>query len=99
MKTEPLRTIFLPLALAAFVAAAQAFLAGADTRGIIAAALGVLIVGAQELGRSLVSPVPAKAARAPRRRRRRAEAGYSIIEAILVVFLVAVCLIVIFHFA
>lgn len=56
--SEPIRTLLLPIALGAFVAAAQAFIAGADTRGIITAVLGALIVAGQELGRKLVTPVP-----------------------------------------
>ena len=57
MNTEPLRLYLLPLALAAFVAAAQAFIDGANTRGIIVAVLGALIVVAQELARAKVTPV------------------------------------------
>jgi hypothetical protein len=84
--SEPIRTLLIPLALAAFVAAAQAFMAGADTRAIITAALGVLIVGAQEYGRSLVTPVP----------KPTGEDGYSAIELLvgLIVFLVLVAVLV-----
>lgn len=54
---NPVRLLFSPLALLAFVAAAQAFIDGADVRGIVTAVLGALIVGAQELARSKVTPV------------------------------------------
>ncbi len=57
MNTEPLRTVLIPVALAAFVAAAQAFIDGADTRGVITAVLGALIVVAQELARAKVTPI------------------------------------------
>jgi hypothetical protein len=89
MKTEPIRTLLLPIALVAFAAAGQAFLAGADTRAIITAALGALIVAAQELGRSLVTPVaPSKAARAPRHR--SGEAGGVLLGVLLALGLAAV---------
>lgn len=56
MKTEPLRTVLIPVVLAAFAAAAQAFIDGATTRGIITAALGALVLAAQELARRYVTP-------------------------------------------
>lgn len=56
MNTEPIRTVLIPVALAAFVAAAQAFVDGADTRGIVTAVLGALVIVAQELGRKFVTP-------------------------------------------
>lgn len=54
--TEPVRLYLVPIALAAFIAAAQAFIDGKDTRGIITAVLGALILVAQELARSKVVP-------------------------------------------
>lgn len=57
VNSDPLRTTLLPIALAAFVAAAQAFIDGAEVRGIITAVLGALIVAAQELARSKVTPL------------------------------------------
>jgi hypothetical protein len=58
MNTEPLRLLLLPVAALALAAAAQAFIDGADVRGIITAVLGVLIAAATELARSRVTPVP-----------------------------------------
>lgn len=57
MTREPLRTLLLPVAVLAFAAAAQAFIDGADIRGIVTAVLGVLIAAATELARSRVTPV------------------------------------------
>lgn len=57
MNREPLRTLLLPVAVLAFAAAAQAFIDGADIRGIVTAVLGVLIAAATELARSRVTPV------------------------------------------
>jgi hypothetical protein len=90
MSNEPIRTVMLPIALGAFVAAGQAFLNGADTRGIVTAVLGALVLAGQEYARAHVTPVSASS---------RGQSGYGLVEAILIVFLVAVCLIVIFHFA
>jgi len=56
MTTEPVRTVLIPIALLAFAAAAQAFVDGADTRGIVTAVLAVLILAAQELARGKVTP-------------------------------------------
>lgn len=56
MTGEPLRTVLLPIVLLAFAAAAQAFIDGATWRGVVTAALGVLVVAAQELARSKVTP-------------------------------------------
>jgi hypothetical protein len=42
MTREPLRTLLLPVAALAFAAAAQAFINGADIRGVVTAILGVL---------------------------------------------------------
>lgn len=91
---EPLRFLLHPVALLAFAAAGQAWLAGADTRAVIAAVLGVLIAAATEAARSKVTP-DAKAAGW----KNTGEAGYTLVDAILIVFLVAVCLVVLFHFA
>jgi hypothetical protein len=49
MNREPLRLLLLPVAALALAAAAQAFIDGADVRGIITAVLGVLIAAATEL--------------------------------------------------
>lgn len=57
MKTEPLRAVLLPIVLAAAAASVQAFSTGADTRGIISAALGALVLAGQEYARSKVTPV------------------------------------------
>lgn len=57
MTREPLRTLLLPVAVLAFAAAAQAFIDGADVRGIVTAVLGVLIAAATELARARVTPV------------------------------------------
>jgi hypothetical protein len=57
MNREPLRTLLLPVAVLAFAAAAQAFIDGADVRGVIIAVLGVLIAAATELARARVTPV------------------------------------------
>jgi hypothetical protein len=54
---QPIRTTMAPIALAAFVAAGQSFVAGADTRGIVVAVLGALILLAQEYARRKVVPV------------------------------------------
>ena len=64
MTSEPVRTVLLPIALAAFAAAAQAFLDGAPTRGIVTAVLGALVVAAQEYARSQVTPAPTDTSRA-----------------------------------
>ena len=56
MNTEPVRTVLIPIALLAFAAAAQAFVDGADTRGIVTAVLAFLILAAQELARGKVTP-------------------------------------------
>jgi hypothetical protein len=56
MDREPVRTPLLTVALLAFIAAAQAFIAGADVRGIIAAVLGALTVAATEVARSRATP-------------------------------------------
>lgn len=80
MNTEPVRTLLLPIAAAAFVAAAQAFIAGADVRGVVTAVLGALVLFAQEYARSRVTPVT------PQSRSswgRRGEQGYGLVEAIL----------------
>jgi hypothetical protein len=58
MNREPLRLLLLPVAALALAAAAQAFIDGADVRGVITAVLGVLIAVATELARSRVTPVP-----------------------------------------
>jgi hypothetical protein len=58
MNREPLRLLLLPVAALALAAAAQAFIDGADVRGIITAVLGVLIAAATELARSRVTPAP-----------------------------------------
>lgn len=57
MNTNPVRLLLSPVALLAFAAAAQAFIDGADTRGIITAVLGVLILASQELARKQVTPL------------------------------------------
>jgi hypothetical protein len=56
MNREPLRLLLLPVAALALAAAAQAFIDGADVRGVITAVLGVLIAAATELARSRVTP-------------------------------------------
>jgi hypothetical protein len=56
VERQPVRAMVLPVALLAFVAAAQAFIAGADVRGVVTAVLGVLIVAATEAARSRVTP-------------------------------------------
>jgi hypothetical protein len=58
MNREPLRLLLLPVAALALAAAAQAFIDGADVRGVITAVLGVLVAAATELARSRVTPVP-----------------------------------------
>jgi hypothetical protein len=57
LDSNPVRVLLSPIVLLAAAAAAQAFIDGADTRGIITAALAVLILGAQELARKKVTPV------------------------------------------
>ena len=57
MKSEPLRTVLLPIVLACLAAAGQAFLAGATLRGIVTAVIGALVLAAQEYARSRVTPV------------------------------------------
>jgi hypothetical protein len=56
VQRQPVRTLLLPVALLAFAAAAQAFINGADVRGVVTAVLGVLIVAATEAARSRVTP-------------------------------------------
>ena len=56
VKFEPLRWLLHPVALLAFVAAAQAWINGADVRAIITAVLGVLVAAATEAARSKVTP-------------------------------------------
>jgi hypothetical protein len=56
MERQPVRTLLWPVALLAFAAAAQAFINGADVRGVVTAVLGVLIVAATEAARSRVTP-------------------------------------------
>jgi hypothetical protein len=56
MNREPLRLLLLPVAALALAAAAQAFIDGADVRGVVTAVLGVLIAAATEFARSRVTP-------------------------------------------
>ena len=84
---EPLRFLLHPVALLAFAAAAQAWIAGADVRAIVTAGLGVLIAAATEAARKRVTP-DAKVA---------GERGQSIVEVLLIVFLVLVVLVVLFR--
>jgi hypothetical protein len=58
MDRQPVRTLLLPVALLAFAAAAQAFINGADVRGVVTAVLGVLIVAATEARAVSCDPVP-----------------------------------------
>lgn len=53
---EPVRLLLLPLALAALIAAAQAFVDGATTRGVVTAVLGALIAVLTPILRGLVTP-------------------------------------------
>lgn len=55
--SQPVRTLLLPIVLAALVAAGQAFIAGADTRAILLAVIGALVLAAQEIARKLVTPL------------------------------------------
>jgi hypothetical protein len=57
MTRQPLRTLLLPVAALALAAAAQAFIDGANVRGIVTAVLAVLIAAATELARARVTPV------------------------------------------
>lgn len=57
MTREPVRYILLPVVLACLAAAGQAFIDGENTRGILVAVIGALVLAAQELARSLVTPV------------------------------------------
>lgn len=76
MNSEPLRTFFFPLALAALIAAGQAFIEGKDTRGIMLAVVGALVAVLTELSRRLVRP-ERSAQRAIAAARGRADAGRS----------------------
>jgi hypothetical protein len=89
MTREPLRTLLLPVAALAFAAAAQAFINGADIRGVVTAILGVLIAAATELARGRVTPAPAAA-----RVDGRSESGQGIVEVLLIMFLILVILVV-----
>ena len=99
MKNEPIRTVLIPVALAAFVAAGQAFLAGADTRAIVTAGLGALIVAGQEWARSQVTPVaPARRSSwskhvKDRKASRKHEAGQAGPISVLLWLLVAVVIV------
>jgi hypothetical protein len=86
---EPLRFLLHPVALLAFAAAAQSWIAGADTRAIVAAILGVLIAAATEAARKRVTPDVKVAG----------QAGQSIVEVLLIIFLVLVVLLVLFRLA
>lgn len=57
MGTEPIRTVLIPVVLAIVVAAGQAFIEGANTRGIILAVVGAVVAAAQEYARSKVVPL------------------------------------------
>jgi hypothetical protein len=98
MSRQPLRYLQHPVALLAFIAAAQAFVAGANVRGIVAAALGILFAAATEASRTRVTPV-AGASRASRLRQAAArEDGQGLVEVLLFVFLVLVILVVLLRF-
>jgi hypothetical protein len=56
VERQPVRMLLLPVSLLAFAAAAQAFIDGANVRGVVTAVLGVLIVAATEAARSRVTP-------------------------------------------
>jgi hypothetical protein len=60
VKSEPLRTVLWPVVLAALLAAGQAFLDGATTRGIITAVLAALVLAGQEYARRQVTPTGGK---------------------------------------
>jgi hypothetical protein len=94
VKTEPIRAVLVPIALAAFAAAAQAFLAGASTRGIITAALGVLVVAAQEYARSKVTPTARLRARS-----RVGQAGYGLVEMLIAAVLLVLLVILVLRLA
>ena len=53
---NPVRTVLIPIVLAAAVAAVQAFADGETTRGIISAVRGALVLAGQEWARSQVTP-------------------------------------------
>jgi hypothetical protein len=57
MTTEPIRTLLIPIVLAAFAAAGQAFIDGENTRGVIVAVIGALVLAAQEYARAHVTPI------------------------------------------
>jgi hypothetical protein len=61
MNREPLRLLLLPVAALALAAAAQAFIDGADVRGIVTAVLAVLIAAATELARRASRPSQTRA--------------------------------------
>ena len=73
MSTEPVRYVLIPIVLAAFAAAGQAFIDGATTRGIVVAVIGALVLAAQEYARAQVTPT----ASAPRARRALDDRGVS----------------------
>lgn len=55
--SQPIRTLLLPIVLGALIAAGQAFIAGADTRAVLLAVIGALVLAAQEFARRLVTPL------------------------------------------
>jgi hypothetical protein len=81
MTREPLRILLHPIALLAFAAAAQAFVNGADVRGVVTAALGILVAAATEAARTRVTPA-AGATRASRLRQAaaREDGGQGLVE-------------------
>jgi nitrogen fixation-related uncharacterized protein len=81
VKSEPLRAVLIPVALAAFAAAVQAYLDGADTRAIITAVLGALVLAGQELARRYVTPTG-----------KADESGLALVEALVLLLVVLVIL-------
>jgi uncharacterized protein YacL len=89
MTREPLRILLHPIALLAFAAAAQAFVNGADVRGVVTAALGILVAAATEAARTRVTPA-AGATRASRLRQAAAREDGGAILGVLLALLFAV---------
>ena len=87
---EPLRWLLHPVALLAFAAAAQAWIDGANTRGIIVAVIGVLVAAATEAARSKVTPTArlAGAQGAGRRSSWGRQDGYGLVELLVAVILI-----------
>ena len=81
MKSEPLRVVLLPIVLACVAAAGQAYATGADTRAIVTAVIGALVLAGQEYARRQVTPTG-----------KPDESGLSLVEVLVVLLIVVVLL-------